>query len=262
MGMYDQLCRNFARDYGLFLNTDLSPDIKIGTVGRLRWGKQFKEDGYPDLQQLGVAEIPVTEVGAPYNRDYAHSRDTNHGFAIKLAGQPATDYLREAEAGVSLSFGKKWSYMVSVKGLRYQGLDMTLDFMAQLQHLASAGKLAPNMEFVVGVWTAESVSWVLSRASASSLVLKASADIASMADLGVTWTTVAKRGSIHRLEPHGDDSGVPLFFKLGRMRRNRYRDTRTGLFAAVVAPAVDARDVGSYELVRPSEVLGFDEDDD
>jgi hypothetical protein len=258
MGMLDHFRRNFARDYELLLNTDLSPDIKIGTVGQIRWGKKFHEEGLPDLQELGITNIPVTDLGAPYNHDFEHSGDTDHAFDLKLTGAPATKYFTEAEAGVSLSFGKRWSYMVSAKGLRYQALNVTEGFLAELQALFRARKLKPQMEFVVGVWTANSVSWVLSLDRSSSIAIKANADIVSMADLGVTWTTVSKRGAVHRLEPHGADSGIPIFFKVARLRRNG--DIKSRVFAAESVMPAYSGDVGIYEVVCPSEALGTEDD--
>jgi hypothetical protein len=258
MGMHDHFRRNFARDYELFLNTDLSPDIKIGTVGQIGWGKRFLEDGFPDLQKLGIPNVPTTDWGAKYDHDYEHQGDVNRAFDLKLSGSPATKYFAQAEAGVSLEFGRKWSYVVSVKGLRYQGLDMTEELMGELQRLTKLGKLRPQMKFVVGVWLAESVSWVLSLDTSSSIAIKASADIASMADLGINWVTVSKRGSVHRLSPHGEDSGVPIFFKLAHMRRNGRVGEKNELVSPV-AP-VYSDEIGIYEVLKPSEVLGADDD--
>lgn len=258
MGMYDHFRRKFAKDYELLVNTDLSPDIRIGTVGQLRFGKKFVEEGLPDLRELGLIDLPVTAIGPSFDKYFKHTGDSESTFRIKAAGDPPTEALGQASAGFSASFSKQWSYLVAVKGMRYQALDLTPAFRSKLHELAETGALRPSMEFVIGVYSVESVSWVLSLQRESKIEVAASVEIASMADLGVDWTTKLGSGSTEYMRPQGTGSGrIPLFFKLGRMRRNgQIGHVEAFGGAPLVAYASDDY---VYELVRPSELLGDDD---
>lgn len=260
MGIHDHFRRKYAKHYELALNTDLSPDIQVGTVGQLRWGKKFTEAGLPDLQELGVGDIPLTDPGPPGDRLFTHTGDNEFSFGIKAAGDPPGEgsKLSEASAGVSLSFGKKWSYMLATKGLRYQALDITPEFSAKLQALGQAGKLKPSWEFVVGVWTAESVSWALSLRRSTTFEAAASAEVASLADLEVDWSVKNGGGTVDYLK--AQRGPIPIAFQLARLRRNGQVHHLAFLGAESFTPSY-ANESYVYELVRPSDLLGDDDDD-
>ncbi len=256
MGMYDHFRRKFAKDYERLINTDTSADIKVGTVGQLRFGKRFTEDGYPDLQELGIESLPLTPLGEPVDKLYTHSGDTEIDFRIKASGDPATDFLGESSAGFVAKFSKKWSYVVAVKGLRYQALDITQELLAQLQDLAEKKLLRASQEFVVGVWTAESVSWILSKQSETVFEVEASTNIDSLADLGITWRPKSNIAKVEWMQPSGTSGGsIPVFFKLARMRRNgQVRDR------GVRQPQTQYNgNAHMYELIRASELFPEEE---
>jgi len=251
MGMYNHFRRKFAKDYERLLNTDLSPDIKVGTVGQLRLGKKFQEEAFPDLQELGIKDLPLTKPGPPVDEIFVHYGDNENSLSIKASGDPKINALGEASAGFVAKFGKKWSYTLAVKGMRYQALDMTPELLVQLQALVQARKLRPYMEFVVGVWTVESVSWLLALRKAATFTVQSNVDITSIADLDVSWTPKVGAGTVNYLKPHETtNESIPLFFKVARMRRN---GRQTGDRFSLAAAPTYAGDAYLYELVSPGD---------
>lgn len=251
--MYHHFRKKFAKDYEVLVNTSLSGDIKIGTIGQLKLGKKFNEEGLPDLQDLNIDDIPITQPGPSVDKVYFHQGDSGLSLDIKGEGDPAIRGLAEASAGFVASFGKKWSYVVAVKGLRYRALDLNEDFMAKLRGLAKAKKIRRGWEIVVGVWSATSVSWALSLRSEASLTVEASASINSIADLGIDWRVKSGQSSVEYMTPRHSDRGIPVFFRVATFRPN-------GKFKNYGLPSASGyAEEPIYEVLRPSDLYSYDE---
>ena len=253
MGILDEFRRKVADDLEVWVNDSLSPDIRLGSVGTVGYGKKFEEESKIDLDNLGVS-FAETGYGPPFDEDYSYSADEEFSFSLKASGEdvPMIPSISTADAGFRVEFGKTASYLIACKQLRYKAIDIDDEFISKVTNLNISGDLRFSSKFVVGVFVAESVSYMISQTSKATVDVKVSADIESIADVSATYQQKQTKGSVlYRKAIQTKDQEIPIFFVLARIRLNG-QIKRAAAFMSLASPVYNNRG-HIYEIVSPRE---------
>jgi hypothetical protein len=225
MSVAETYCQDLSRKLRLLATWPPGSPMTVGRIGRFLANKVF--DPETSLSSYGISVNVEDSPGGSGVLSYTSAGVIGFGIAAGGKVPDLTSGLVDAEATVTISFGREHSIVFRASGLRYRTMQDQPKMARKVAYLLKRGEWGRDWHIVTQVVEADSASILISQTSSAEveLALGASANVNGIDLLGVDLKPRVVRQTEMSTIMVNEGGLVPLF-KAKRVKRTLFGNVK------------------------------------